>query len=108
MKKTIAIILALTSHAAMAGQQCVAWEYARLKDSTKEDLIAHACASNKAAKENQDDKYTAIGNMAPNSLALADRAAQAEAVCRDQVKVTQSVFQQKFGQALRVEECQAK
>jgi hypothetical protein len=108
MKKIIAIVLALASHVALAGQHCDVWEYARLKDSTKEDLTAHACASSKAAKDNRDEKYTLIGNLAANSLALADHVVQAEAVCRDQVKVTQSVFQQKFGKALSVDECQAK
>lgn len=104
MKAIIATVLALASTAALAAQPCDAWEYARLKDSTAEDLTAHACASHKAAKANGDAKYILIGDVG-GDMRRVDEVRKAEAVCKDQVKVTQSVFQQKFGKALRIEEC---
>jgi hypothetical protein len=103
---TLILALSLISHVALAGAPCDVWEYARLKDSTAEDLTAHACASHKAAKANGDAKYILIGDVG-GDMRRVDEVRKAEAICKDQVKVTQSVFQQKFGKALRTEDCEA-
>ncbi len=100
MKKTAAIILALVSNFALAtGQQCVAWDYARLKDSTAEDLIAHACEAKKSARINQDEKFELLSHVGAQ-LDRVDQLGAAEALCKDQEKVTKSVFQQKFGKSM--------
>lgn len=104
MKKIIAIALTLASHVALANQPCDVWEYARLKDSSADELAAHACASKKAAKANMEAKFILIGDVG-GDMRRVDEARKAEAICRDQVKVTQSVFQQKFKKELRAEDC---
>lgn len=100
MKKTVTLLLALISNIALAAPpQCDVWEYARLKDSTKTDLVSHACESKKAADANNQEKYALLGNMTAPGY-MVDQVSKAEAVCRDQVKVTKSVYEKKFGKAL--------
>jgi hypothetical protein len=71
------------------------------------ELTEHACASSQVAGANQDEKWKILRNVDGNSLKEAERVGQAEAVCRDQVKVTKFVFLQKFGKALSNEDCAA-
>jgi hypothetical protein len=106
IKKSIAGFLALALNLAHAASPCDVWEYARLKDSTAKDLAAHACASNKVAEASRDEKYTLIGDVG-GDMRRVDAVAKEEAVCRDQVKVTQSVFQQRFKKERRIEDCDA-
>lgn len=104
MKKIIAITLILASHVALAGTPCDVWEYARLKDSSAGDLAAHACVSYKAADKNNAEKYALLGDVG-GDMRRVEEVKKLEAVCRDQAKVTQSVFQQKFKKELRLEDC---
>lgn len=104
MKKIIALVLTLASHVALAGTPCDVWEYARLKDSSADDLAAHACVSYKAAAANRHEKYTLLGDVG-GDMRRVEEVKKVEAVCKDQVKATQSVFQQKFKKELRLEDC---
>lgn len=106
MKISITATLALICNFAVAAIPCDVGEYARVMDSTAGELVAHAYASSKAATANHDLKFALPGDMGAN-LRSSEEVGKAETVCRDQVKVTKSVFLQKFGKAMRDEDCVA-
>lgn len=103
MKVLLASPLFVSSFA-IASEPCVAWDYSRLKDSTQQELIEHACTAQRNKTFNIKEQYALIANGLSQD---ADRVGQIKAVCADQVKASMSVHLKKFGKPLDIDGCES-